>query len=90
MIANYQRQTDESAKDAGNKAVVNGMTRDNVYLGHNIFTQIANGPDLQPMADYGLGSGLFATGWCFQKFKPPQKNPTADMKTYRSDADRYI
>jgi hypothetical protein len=94
MITDYptEEQTDlvQVAKDAGNYAVANGLTRDNVYLGRNIFTTIANGPYLEPMAKYGLGSGLFATGWCFQKFKPPPRNPTADMKTYRSDADRYM
>jgi hypothetical protein len=90
MIADYKTQTDKSAKDAGNTAVANGLTRDNIYLGRIIFAQIANGSYLEPMANYGLGSGLFATGWCFQMFKPPPANPTADMKTYRSDADRYL
>jgi len=83
---------------AGNTAVSNGMTRDNVYMGRIIHAEMTNAPYLAPMAKYGVGSGLFATGWCFQKFKEtptyPPKNPppppTLDMRTYRSDADRYM
>jgi hypothetical protein len=90
MIANYADQTDDSVRAAGNLAVANGINRGNVYLGRNIFTTIANGPYLLPMANFGVGSGLFATGWCFQKFKPPPGKPNFDMMTYRSDADRYM
>ena len=45
-------------------------------------------PTIGSMAKYGVGTGLFATGWCFQQFGAG--NASQDTKLFRSDADSYM
>jgi hypothetical protein len=59
-------------------------------MGRNIYSSTDNAKYIEPNAKFGLGSGLFATGWCFQKFKPKPGSSNFDMKTYHSEADRYM
>ena len=63
------------------------MTRDQVYSGVIIFKHMQN-PKIGSMAKYGVGTGLFATGWCFQQFSAGNANQ--DTELFRSDADSYM
>ena len=87
IFTEYGGTDEDTVKTAGNFAIDHSMTRDRVYAGLNIHKSMQN-PDIGSMAKYGVGTGLFATGWCFQQFIAGKANQ--DTKLFRSDADSYM
>ena len=73
IFTNYWWSGDDTIKTAGNLAIDHSMTRDQVYSGVNIFQSMQNAK-IGSMAKYGVGTGLFATGWCFQEFRAGNAN----------------